>query len=402
MREEGLTVTAKDCSWDTETDWAPVREGRDNATHVFSVQRDRCPVTRNVRDDGSAIWHAFRAEDVAAILGDPSVYSSAVPKFGAPLIPIEVDPPMHGVYRALLNKMMSPRRLVRYEAAVREAVVAALEPLVAAGGGDLGPLTYSLPIRAFCLLMGEEDAGFDALDQARRKGSPSPQRTDDEANATRAALMAPLREFCRKRLLACRTEPGDDLATDIALAEIDGAPLDEETALSILSLIYVAGHGTTTMGMQGALLCLGRHLEAQDRLRARPQAIPAALEECLRLETPIQTLPRYCIADTDLGGNAVRAGDQVYPVYGAANVDPDLFDNPERFDIDRKPHHFAFGRGIHMCAGAPLARMQMRVLVEELLKRTSSFSLREEPARKPWPHNGALKVEIQMVGRDAA
>jgi cytochrome P450 len=251
-------------------------------------------------------------------------------------------------------------------------------------------------MRTFCLLMGEEDEGFDLLDKARRSGSPSPQRMDEAAVKEREALMEPLREFCRKRLLARRGNPGEDLASDIANATIDGELIDEDEAVSMLTLVYVAGHGTTTSGMQGALICVGRHSQAQDMLRANPAKIPAAIEESLRLETPLHTLPRYCVAPTKLGGRDVKAGDQVYPVFGAANVDAELFPNPGAFDIDRKPAHFSFGRGIHACAGAPLARTQIRVLLEELLARTESFSVAEPLQRMPWPNNRCLSLPMVL------
>jgi cytochrome P450 len=333
---------------------------------------------------------------VASILDDPATFSSAVPKFGKPLIPIEVDPPEHAKFRKLLDQMMSPRRMVGYETAVRADIVEAIDSLVAQGGGNIVDLTYRLPIRTFCLLMGENDPSFDDLDRARREGSPSPQQVDAEAAARRKALMEPLREFCRKRLRACRAQPEDNLASDIAHAQIDGRPLDEEEALSILSLIYIAGHGTTTAGMQSAILQLAQHDEAQRQLRETPRMIPAAIEECLRLETPLHTLPRYCARDTSIAGSRIRAGDQGYPVYGAANVDPDLFPDPARFDIDRRPSHFAFGRGIHRCAGAALARMQIRVLVEELLTRTARFSLATPRVRKPWPQNACTTLVLEF------
>jgi cytochrome P450 len=208
--------------------------------------------------------------------------------------------------------------------------------------------------------------------------------------------MEPLREFCRARLRARKGRPGDDLASDIANGEIDGRPIDEDIATNMLSLIYIAGHGTTTTGMQGAVVCLADHPEAQQVLRLEPRRIPAAIEECLRLETPLHALPRYCTRAAELGGRPIAAGDQVYPVYAAANLDPEQFPDPTRFEIDRKPHHFSFGRGIHICAGAPLARLQMRVLIEEMLARTKSFRLTERLKRGAWPHYRAERLPISV------
>jgi len=373
--------------WRPETAWQGVREGTCDAASVYAAQRARCPVSRSPSPQGFDVWHVFDAADVASVLADTETYSSAVPKFGERLIPIEVDPPEHTEYRKLLSRMMSPRRMVSYEEAVRANVGAALEPLIAAGSGDIAELTYKLPIKTFCLLMGEDDLAFDELDRARRAGSPPADQVDADAATRRQQLMEPLRQFCRERLIARRAEPRDDLASDIANATLNGAPLAENEALSILSLIYIAGHQSTTGGMQSALLRIASDPAVQARLRADRALIPAAIEEALRLETPLHTLPRYCTRDAELGGRQIKAGDQVYPVYGAANLDPAAFPAPEQFDIDRKPVHFAFGRGPHMCAGAPLARMQIRVLIEELLARTQTLSIVGTPQRKPWPQN---------------
>jgi cytochrome P450 len=391
---------AASAEWDASAAWAPIRTGESSfAARIYAEQQARCPVSFAPLAGEAGIWHAFRASDVAAILGDPATFSSAVAKFGAPLIPIELDPPRHTIYRAVLGKMMSPRRMVGYQEAIRQWVIDELEPLIASGGGDLEPFLYRLPMRTFCLLMGEEDEGFDLLDKARRSGSPSPQRMDEAAAREREALMEPLREFCRKRLRARRGKPGEDLASDIANAAIEGKLIDEDEAVSMLTLVYVAGHGTTTSGMQSALICIGRHPHAQQALRANRTKIPAAIEESLRLETPLHTLPRYCTAATELGGRDVQAGDQVYPVFGAANVDAALFPNPEIFDIERKPAHFSFGRGIHACAGAPLARTQIRVLLEELLARTENFSVVEPLERMPWPNNRCLSLPMKLEAR---
>lgn len=392
------TDLAASDEWDPQAAWGPIERGEHiDGAAIYAAQRQRCPVSLAETADGKRIWHAFRADDVSAILGDPETFSSAVPKFGAPLIPIEMDPPLHGKYRAALSKMMSPRRLSAYQDAIRGWVRPAVAALAQAGGGDLAPFIYRLPMQTFCLLLGEEDESFDALDKARRAGSPSPQQTGVDASRQREALMAPLREFCRARFLDRRAQPRDDLASDIATALIDGQPIGEEEAVSMLTLIYIAGHGTTTSGMQSAVLCLARDPGAQQALRDNPGKIPAAIEESLRLQTPLHTLPRYCVRQAIVQDRTIEAGDQVYPVYAAANLDPDAFPDPGRFDIDRKPAHFAFGKGIHQCAGAPLARIQMRVLIEELLAASTSFALAEPVTHAAWPHTRAPKLLLDIT-----
>jgi cytochrome P450 len=395
---EDPPITTPLQEWDPISAWQPrVDADQGSSAEIYAKQRATCPFTLDTTERGQRMWHAFRARDVAEILINTDIFSSAVPKFGKPIIPIELDPPTHGIFRRLLSNMMAPRRILKYETSIRAFVVAELESLIAAGGGDFVPLTYRIPIRAFCLLVGETDDGtFSALDQAARAAAPPFTRQDAQANAQRVAAIAPLMEFCRERLRERRGNPRDDLASDIANGQINGSLVDEDDATRMLLLIYMAGHDTSAMGIQGAISLLAKDSEAQSALRSNPGKIPAAIEECLRLESPLHTLPRYCTRDTTLGGRAVKSGDQVYPVFGAANVDPDGFVDPEVFDLDRKPHHFAFGRGIHTCPGAPLARTEIRVLLEELLGRTDHFTFGKNAARKPWPRNGYTELPIVL------
>lgn len=385
--------------FDPKTAWAPVREGTSDATHVYGALRDRCPVARAAAAEGYNIWYAFSAEDVARVLTDPVTFSSSseVYRFGMPLIPIETDPPMHTAYKQLFKNMLAPRRLMKFEQSVRDYVGQELDKLIPGGSFDAAPLTNQIPLHIFSQLLGEENLTFHEIDSRRReeRGESKLGELGGEAAQRRRDSLEPLLNFCRERLEAVRRNPGENLATDIAFGEVDGRPLTEKEILSIFTFVYIAGHRTTTAGMQAAIMQLARHHDAQARLRENPRMIPAAIEECLRLETPFHALPRHCAADTELGGRVIKKGDQVFPVYGAANVDPAAFENPGEFDLDRKPVHFAFGRGIHMCAGAPLARMEIRVLVEELLRRTTHFELAGKPERLNWPDNGCSRLILK-------
>ncbi len=389
--------------FDTKADWQAVREGREDPVDVYTRLRAQHSVARNLAPQGHCSWYAFDADDVARVLTDFETFSNAgldgpesTGRYGIPLIPIETDPPQHTAYKALLSKMLAPRRLMQYEAVVQAHVEQGLARLVAEGGGDIAPLTTEIPLKIFSLLMGEEDMTFyEMASQWRRdRGDSRLGDLGEEATANRVNTLEPLKEFCRRRIEAVRENPGENLATDITFGEVDGRPLSDEEVLSALMFIFIAGQRTTTAGMHAAITCLARDPAAQDILRANPRKIPPAIEECLRLQTPFHSLPRHCTRDTTLGGRQLHRGDQVFPVYGAANVDPAAFPDPGTFDIERKPVHFAFGRGHHMCAGAPLARMEIKVLVQELLARTTRFSIAEPPVRMHWPENGCEVLKI--------
>lgn len=391
--------------FDTELDWEPVRQGLATPVDVYSTLRARASVARNSGPQGHGIWYAFGADDVARVLTEYQTFSNAgidgngsAGRYGMPLIPIETDPPLHRGYKALLSKMMTPRRLMQYEKTVRSRVIEGLGPLLAAGGGDIAPLTSSIPLIVFSMLMGEEDLHFHevAKEWRRNRGNSRLGDLGEEAAANRVNTLVPLMDFCRKRIEDARRNPGENLATDIVFGQIDGRALSDEEILSMLTFIFIAGHRTTTAGMHAAILCLARAPEAQQRLRADPRLIPAAIEEALRMETPFHSIPRHCARDTTLGGRQLHKGDQVYPVYGAANVDPAAFAEPGSFDIERRPAHFAFGRGHHSCAGAPLARMEIKVLIEELLARTPSFAIADPPTRMHWPENGCEVLNLRF------
>ncbi len=393
-------TSTQTAEFNPEEAWAPVKDGNASATDVYAALRSQCPVARGQGDEARDIWYAFAAADVGRILTDPETFasSSEVKRFGMALIPIETDPPEHTGYKALFKDMLAPRRLMKFEQTVRDKVTSELDRLIPQGTFDIAPVTEAVPLQIFSQLLGEENLTFHEIDAKRReqRGASELGKLDGEAAERRRNSLEPLLDLCRERLAAVRENPGENLATDIAFGEIDGRRLTDQEVLSIYIMVYIAGHRTTTGGLQAAILQLARHPEAQETLRANPRKIPAAIEEALRLETPFHALPRHCTAATEVGGRTIKPGDQMFPCYGAANLDPDAFPEPDRFDIDRKPAHFAFGRGIHMCAGAPLARMEIRVLVEELLKRTQRFELAGMPERLEWPDNGCSKLEITV------
>ncbi len=286
------------------------------SAEAYAEQLEHCPVTRTPMPDAADVYHVFRAEDVVKVCSNPEAFPSGSdnPRFGEAVIPIEIDPPMHGKYRQLMNGLMNPRRLLGYEQAARDYIEAAIDRLVADGGGDVVEMTRQVPLRAFCLLLGEEDTSLVEMNRKRRESQPPLTDTSEEATAYRKSLLDPIREMVRGRIQKCLEEPGDDLASDIAHGEIDGRQLSPAEAENMLVLLYMAGTGTTTGGMQGSLMRLAMDQEAQQRLRLEPRRIPAAIEECLRIETPVAMMPRHCAADTEIAGTVIPAGAEVFPV----------------------------------------------------------------------------------------
>ena len=176
-----------------------------------------------------------------------------------------------------------------------------------------------------------------------------------------------------------RAEPRDDIVSDLVQAEDGGDRLSERETLNMLRLLLVGGNETTTNLIGNGLLALLRNPGELRRLREEPNLIPTAVEELLRFDSPVQADVRRVLTDCEVNGFTVRKRDNLFVLIGAANRDPEVFENPGRLDVGRSNgSHLSFGRGIHHCLGAPLARLEARIALEMLLERFSTMSLLDE------------------------
>jgi cytochrome P450 len=194
-----------------------------------------------------------------------------------------------------------------------------------------------------------------------------------------------------------RENLGDDVISDIIRGGTE-AGLDDMAVTFMGITIMMAGHITTTSALGNMVLRLAKNPALQDLLRADPDRLPDFIEESLRLDTPQQNMPRWATTDTEIAGTPVSAGENVLLHFGSANVDPAHWPDAGTFDLDRaNKRHLAFGRGIHQCVGAPLARMQIRVALDELLARTSSITVGGEVRRITWPRHAVEQLPLTFV-----
>ena len=378
----------------------PQATHREVSAAYESAQR-KCPVHQLMLPDGGKFWAVIGEPELDTVLKDAAQFSSAIYHFGnEPAIPIEMDPPQHTEFRQLLNKFINPASSKLLESDIRRYVIEALEPFVAAGGGDIAPLARALPMRVLCRLMGIPEAEAAELARTQVQLAPADMVATGEAAAqARFAGLIPVLEYGRKLIAARRIKPEDDLVSGLLEGQIQGRPITDEEVLQMLKLLLLAGHETTGGAIAGATLLMAQHPDAQSTLRANTDAIPRAVEECLRVEAPVQTLDRKVVADIELGGVAMKAGDVVMTMYGAANFDERKSKCPADFDIDRRPNqHLTFGRGIHACLGAPIARMEIRIFLEEILARTSSINLRSL-RRNRWPDLSPALLDVELIAR---
>jgi cytochrome P450 len=198
------------------------------------------------------------------------------------------------------------------------------------------------------------------------------------------ARFALLQLFVQSALLARerRKRPAADVFSSLANGEFRGAPLTRMMTQVNFFLLIIAGNETTRNALSGGIQALCEHPEQFDRLRSDPSLLPEAIEEILRWVSPVMQFRRTAMRDTKIGDRRIREGDKVVMYYGAANRDPRVFDDPEVFDITRKPNpHLAFGVGTHFCMGSHIARLEMRVTLEEFLRKFPNVSLAGPPER---------------------
>ncbi|MCY4549057.1 MAG: cytochrome P450 [Defluviicoccus sp.] len=289
-----------------------------------------------------------------------------------------LDPPDHTRLRALVNKAFTPRAVNALEPQIRGIMGGLLDDIGDPGGFDLMPaVAQPLPVIVIAEMLGvppQDREQFKTWSAQRaRLLEPSIGRREREAGA---AASRAFDAYFRKIIEARRADPRDDILSALVQAEDEGERLSERETLNMLRLLLIAGNETTTNLIGNGVLALLRSPDQLRRLRDDPALIPSAVEELLRFDSPVQTDFRRVLEDCEVNGFPVRKRDNVVLLIGAANRDPDAFDDPDRLDVGRdQGPHLSFGRGIHHCLGAPLARLEGRIALEMLLERFAEIGL---------------------------
>jgi cytochrome P450 len=330
------------------------------------------------------VWNAFLYEDCRAILRDPKRFSSDFqrtlpPAERRPTSILNLDPPRHTQLRELVNRAFTPRMVQQLAPRIRaitDELLAAAEP---SGRIDvIADLAYPLPVIVIAEILGvppEDRADFKRwsdvivadLGVDLRPGSDeSAMGTDGPPDQTLEEMTA----YFGTVIDAREREPRQDLISALIAAEVEGERLSRDEILTFCMLLLVAGNETTTNLIGNAVRTLLEHPQAFERLRAEPALWPAAVEEALRYRPPVQATVRLATEDTEIRGQTVGAGQSVIVWLASANRDVQEFPNPDLFEITRTPNrHLSFGLGIHFCLGAPLARLEAAIALEEIGRR---------------------------------
>jgi cholest-4-en-3-one 26-monooxygenase len=359
-----------------------------------SLRRD-APVFWHEEEDGPGFWCVTGYDDVVTVNRDNQLFSSsrgAVFMWDLPesaleqqrLMMLNMDPPMHTRYRRLVNKGFTPRMVSELETKARERARAILDKVTPRGECDfVVDVAAELPLQVIADVLGvpQEDRHkmFDWSNRMVGSDDPEYGVTEEEAQLASMELFAYANKLAEEK----RGEAGQDLISILSDAEVDGEQLTQLEIDLFFMLLTVAGNETTRNQVSHGLLALLEHPDQLERLRANRELLPGAVEEMLRWASPVMHFRRTATEDLILGGQAIAAGDKIVIWYVSANRDEKVFDDPMRFDIERSPNeHVAFGGGgPHFCLGANLARMEIRVLFDELLDRWSHLELAGEPTR---------------------
>jgi cytochrome P450 len=340
----------------------------------YARLRDEAPVAWN---ETKGFWAVSRWDHVMAVSTDPETFCSGrgilVMEIGAsydsPPTMMHTDPPEHTVYRKLVQPGFAPGRMRALEADVRRRAKLLVDEIEAGRAFDfVETVAVPFPLYIVSALLGMPDEDSQRFFEWSEAVIPG---ATDWSEDKRAALQADMHQTLLATTVARRADPRDDLISVLAQVEIEGRRLSDAELTMFLVQLLVAGNETTRNMVSGGLVALAERPEVWDRLRCDRALVPTAVEEMLRWTTPVVSFMRTATRDAQLGGQALREGDAVLMLYASANRDERQFGpTADRFDIGRDPnHHVAFGFGAHFCIGATLARIEARVLLEELLDR---------------------------------
>ncbi len=363
-----------------------------NSNEIFAQLREQEPVIAQTSPYGRQMWYVTRYEDVEAILKDTEHFAMDFRAAFDPEVVAKMDRPQvmdmvnnhlltkdgedHRRLRSLVTQAFTPRRIAGLRPRIQQIADNLLEGARDQGEMDLvEEYAFPLPITVIAELLGipvEDRANFRKWSDAFVSG---PFKGDQEAFYESAmGFVMYLGQIFEQR----RRQPQDDLISALLQAEEAGDRLSTEELFSMVVLLIIAGHETTVTLIGNATVAILAHPAVKERLIAHPEEMPKAVEEFLRYELPVQrALTRWVKSDVEIGGKLIRRGDMVVPVLGSANRDDAVFAHPKQLDIER-PNlnaHLAFGKGIHYCLGAPLARLEGEIALNTLLRRLPSLRL---------------------------
>jgi len=364
----------------------------------WAALRDTEPVARS--DHHGGFWVVSRYADIMEAACDPATFSSrdgtGTPPIPTKLLPIDTDPPLHQKYRKIINPSFTPQAVRGQEGEWRALAKELVAALPAEGEVELcSTFAVPFPQQVALRMIGFPDD--DRPDLARWIDDITRLRGIDDEKVGEAAMGVMLRII--ERLDERRGQPRrDDLISVLLDGEVDGRPLDDDEQLFSMMLLLLGGLDTTTSAIALALAHLADHPDDRARLLADPDLLDTAVEEFVRVATPVQGLGRTVTRDTTLSGCPLHEGDRVFLLWASGNRDPRAFDRPEEVVLDRHPnHHLGFGAGPHRCVGSHAGKLMVKIALSELLPWLGDYRISEELGWVGGETRGLRHLMVQRV-----
>ncbi len=370
-------------------DWDPFDpKASEDPQAEYARLRGECPVARSDRFGG--FWTLSRYAHVRKASVDHSHFMSSrrpfvhLPEMES--LPLTLNPPEHTPIRRALNRYFAQKQMLAMEPRIRRNVVALLKPLVASGQGEMAGFADALTVQVLCEFLNLPSGSWVRIQEMggtlREIVARNMSAAREEAAAVEpedVSLAAEMQKVLAAevgKLIADRKEEPLDPESDIVSGLLADEDIPDDVILGIGATLFGAGFDTTKSAICAAIYHLASNAADQAKLRKDPLKIPLAVEEFLRWQAPLECTSRRAAADAEVDGHPIPEGDLVSLSWASANLDPEQFENPETLDIERTPNlHLTFGHGVHKCVGAPLARLEIQIVLEELLGLTQSFAL---------------------------
>ena len=375
------------------SDWDP-RDPTilDDQRLAYDEMRERCPVAYSAFLN----WSLFQHNDITNVLADPTTFSSASKHLA---VPNGMDPPEHTRYRAALEPFFTPERMQEFEPECRKIAAALNHALPLNREFEfIRAFAHPFALQSQCAFFGWPRESWERLHGWTHGNQDAAFSRDRAAGALLAQEFASYVEEALRIRRDAGAKASDDVTAQLMATTVDGKPLTDEEIVSVMRN-WTAGQGTVSAGMEILVLHLAQDSELQAALRSTPALLPNAIDEILRSDGPLVANRRTATREVEIGGRTIGAGDHLTLMWIAANRDPGVFTNPDEISLDRDGSaNYLFGSGIHDCLGAPQARLEMRIALEELLAETSTIELGSAETRKRavYPSNGFQSLPVRL------
>jgi len=375
-------------------DWDPRSpQVQEDQIAAYDEMRARCPVAYSAYRN----WTVFHHADIVAILDDPATFSNAVSSH--PSVPNGMDPPEHTSFRAINDRYFTPDRMRAFEPACREVARDLIDALGPGEAEIMSGLAEPFANRIQCRFMGWPERLHEPLREWTRKNREATRALDREAMS---AIALEFDGYIREQLDERRHRPATgtpDVTAELLGERVDGRPLTDAELVSMIRN-WTVGELSTIAACVGILVAfLASNPDIQKHLRAEPDRIGAACDEILRMRAPLIANRRRTTREVTVADRRIPAGERIMVLWASANRDEAVFGDPDEFRLDRDPDaNLLYGRGIHNCPGAPLARLELTALVDELLAATTNITATGAvPEHAAYPAGGFTRVPVVLT-----